>query len=353
MSDAAPQAGGNLPANPAAGRPERLAPVSGGHRPLWSVMIPTYNCANFLRETLASVLAQDPGPETMQIEVVDDASTCDDPEAVVRELGRGRVGFHRQPRNVGHAANFRTCLERSRGHIVHLLHGDDMVAPGFYERLGEGFARAPEAGAAFCRHIYIQADGTRVWESEPEREDAGLLENWLGRIGVRQLIQTPSIAVRREVYERLGFFDPRLSWSEDWEMWVRIARHYPVWYEPGSLAFYRLHEASSTSSKLRSGETLRDVRRAVDIIQAYLPAEDAPALRRRSLAHWADDALSVRVPMLLARGETAAAGRQVAEALRCDRSARTLAKLGPLLMRWLVSGRGRRRGQNDMKGRDT
>ena len=44
-------------------------------RPVWSVMIPTYNCARYLRETLASVLAQDPGPDQMQIEVIDDCST--------------------------------------------------------------------------------------------------------------------------------------------------------------------------------------------------------------------------------------------------------------------------------------
>ena len=64
---------------------------AGTVRPLWSVMIPAYNCASYLRQTLASVLAQDPGPEQMQIEVVDDGSTKDDPESVVRETGKGRV----------------------------------------------------------------------------------------------------------------------------------------------------------------------------------------------------------------------------------------------------------------------
>ena len=64
-----------------------IFPVPEGiPRPLLSVMIPTYNCANYLRETLTSVLTQDPGVELMQIEVVDDHSTKDDPEAVVREL---------------------------------------------------------------------------------------------------------------------------------------------------------------------------------------------------------------------------------------------------------------------------
>ncbi len=65
-----------------------IPPVPDGeHRPLWSVMIPTYNCAKYLRETLLSVLAQDPGAEVMQIEVIDDCST-DNPAAVVEEVGR-------------------------------------------------------------------------------------------------------------------------------------------------------------------------------------------------------------------------------------------------------------------------
>ena len=85
----------------------RIPPVPEGEsRPLWSVMIPTYNCAQYLRETLASVLAQDPGPEIMQIELIDDHSTDDDPAAVVAELGQGRVGFYQQPKNVGVPKNF-------------------------------------------------------------------------------------------------------------------------------------------------------------------------------------------------------------------------------------------------------
>ena len=64
--------------------PPPISPVAEGlHRPLWSVMIPTFNCAKYLRQTLESVLVQDPGTEQMQIEVVDDCSTKDDPEAVV------------------------------------------------------------------------------------------------------------------------------------------------------------------------------------------------------------------------------------------------------------------------------
>src|SRR5215204_402078 len=103
-----------------------IVPVpDGGLRPLWSVMIPSYNCARSLPETLESVLLQDPGPRAMQIEVVDDCSTEGDPEALVMELGRGRVSYFRQPENIGHSRNFNTCLQRSRGHLVHLLHGDD------------------------------------------------------------------------------------------------------------------------------------------------------------------------------------------------------------------------------------
>jgi hypothetical protein len=110
-----------------------IAPVPAGTaRPRWSVTIPTYNCADLLERTLASVLAQDPGADAMEIVVVDDCSTRDDPAAIAAAVGHGRVAFRRNPQNLGPTATFNACVGRARGRWVHLLHGDDMVLPGFY-----------------------------------------------------------------------------------------------------------------------------------------------------------------------------------------------------------------------------
>ena len=83
-------------------RPPKIEALpENGKRPLWSIMIPTYNCTRYLRHTLESVLAQALPQDEMQIEVVDDYSTDGDVKEVVEEIGRGRVSFYRQPQNRG------------------------------------------------------------------------------------------------------------------------------------------------------------------------------------------------------------------------------------------------------------
>jgi glycosyltransferase involved in cell wall biosynthesis len=306
----------------------QIAPVLAGMpRPLWSVMIPTYNCANYLTETLQSVLAQDPGRELMQIEVVDDCSTQDDPEAIARALAGDRVSFYRQPQNVGHILNFDTCLQRSHGKLIHLLHGDDLVLPGFYGKLQTGFDRHPKVGAAFSRNGFIDELSNWTGLSDLESPQSGILTNWLARIAVRQLIQTPSIVVRREVYEQLGGFDRRMKcWGEDWEMWVRIAAQYPFWYESQPLALYRQRATSLTGNSVRTGENIQDVRRAIDIMRAYLPAPTAAALNRNALQNYASYAWSTAGSFIKARDRTAAIA-QIREAIACHFSFSTLAVL--------------------------
>ena len=294
-------------------------------RPLWSVMIPTYNCARYLHDTLESVLVQDPGPSAMQIEVVDDASD-DDPEQVVATVGRGRVGFYRQSRNRGQTGNFATCIERASGHIVHLLHGDDQVLQGFYARLGSAFVQDSDIGAAFCRWQMIDHDGAEIEVANEEQAEPGRLHDALARLASEQRITTPAIAVRRSVYERLGGFDSRLKCSEDWEMWVRIAAHYSIWYEPDLLASYRVHGTSTTAKHLRNAEELRYTAMAIAMIRPLLPAGRAREIVRAARSAYAGTALG-HAARYRSAGDRAAALAHLRAALRFSWRPRVLRRV--------------------------
>lgn len=309
-----------------------IPPVPAGtSRPLWSVMIPTYNCANFLEETLVSVLANDPGPDLMQIEVVDDHSTTDDPLEVVQRIGRGRVDFFRQAENVGHARNFNSCIQRSRGRLVHILHGDDRVREGFYRRMAAAFENDPEIGAAFCRVWVIDEAGTVRYEMPALQPNPGRVADGVRTMAVRQPVETPAIVVRRDVYERLGGFDQRLKFcGEDLEMWVRISAHYPIWYEVEPLALYRTHARSLSGTSVRTGQNIRDVRFAIDTFSAYIPQEEADDIAARArtvVGVWAIDIAREAV----SRNDFAAARSQVREALHCSRSAPVMSALARLV----------------------
>jgi hypothetical protein len=157
-----------------------------------------------------------------------------------------------------------------------------------------------------------------------ERGDAGILQKWLERIASELPLQPPSIVVRRKVYERLGGFDSRmLSCGEDWEMWVRVAVHYPVGYEPAPLAVYRDNSNSLTKRSIRSGQNIRDVRKATHIIREYLPPTIARSATRKAGESWANWALHW-AERFIANGDAMAAAVQLREGLRCSRSHRIL-----------------------------
>lgn len=311
-----------------------IEPVSEEvHRPLWSVMIPTYNRTKYLEQTLKSVLEQGFRPEIMQIEVIDNCSTEGDPEAVVRRIGHDRVFFHRQPHNVGLIANLTTCIKRARGQLVHILHDDDLVLPGFYCHLQEAFEKEPTIGAAFCCYAQVNEENRQQYLAPLERSTSGIISNWIEQIAVGQRIEPPSIVVKRSVYEQLGGFHPGLSHSTDWEMWKRIAAHYSVWYEPKTLAYYRVHSSSDTSAVIKSGQNIVDTRRAIEVSRSYLPNAIADKLTSKAKENCALWALIIARRALI-RGDKTTAIVQIQEALKCSSSLRVISSLTllPLLV---------------------
>jgi hypothetical protein len=254
----------------------------------------------------------------MQIEVVDDHSTKDNPEEVVSEIGKGRIGFYRQPQNVGSLKNFETCINRSRGFLIHQLHGDDKVLPGFYQKMQDLFEKYPTIGAAFCRHDFINSDGKFLSHSRLEREESGILENWLERIGQRNRIQTPSIVVKREVYESLGAFRS-VHYGEDWEMWVRIAAHYPVAYEVTPLAEYRKHTSSISGQYIRTAQNIRDIQEVIEIINDYLPQDQKKELKLFATRHYANQAFKMAKYLKRTFNDKTGATAQLKEAIKMNK----------------------------------
>ena len=317
-------------------------------RPLWSVMIPTYNCAEYLRQTLLSVLAQDPGPDVMQIAVVDNHSTLDDPAAVVAELGQGRVEFYQHPKNIGLMKNCQTCFELSRGHLIHLLHSDDCVRDGFYQKLEQAFSEHPEIGAGFCRSVYIDEHSHWQGFSCMELRESGVLpSNWIERIAELCCISVPSVAVvRREVYEKLGGFDRRCGLSGDWEMWVRIFANYPVWFEVQPLAMWRKHLTSATGVNAKNSTFIQETFNTVEIIfKSYLPYALNSEIHNEAKRNCAFLALEA-TELLLKKGDIHKAIAQIQAALKYSPSFRVIRSAARIilldgtksLLRTIVSG---------------
>ncbi len=253
--------------------PPRIMPITeSSRRPRFSVMIPAYEPDEKICHTIASVFRQAPAADDMQITVVDDASSSDHVERLVRSVDpfrRVEIVSHRI--RLGLAGNWNRAIELARGHLVHLLHQDDSVSPGFYAAIDRGFRRGEGVGMAFCRSRIIDDQGRHTKTTSRQQWLSGVVKNWLPRIAERQRIQTPAAVVARTTYEVVGGYRSDLCYALDWEMWVRIAANFPVWYDPRPLATYRRHVANETSRLFASGAVWLDMARAIRINASTLP----------------------------------------------------------------------------------
>jgi hypothetical protein len=215
---------------------------------------------------------------------------------------------------------------------VHILHQDDFVLPGFYDRLRKG-AEQSDAGAIFCRYATANSKGHWMDLSEQHRESAGLLDDWHARITVHQLIQCPAIAVRRLVYEQLGGFLPHLNYVPDWEMWQRIASQFSFWFEPSILACYRVHPHSATSRMRLDAADSREVRELIDLTTVYHSPARGHALAKKARSYYAGLAVMYARDALAEAGFRAAC-TQILEALRLCRSPRIIWQICSFFVFW-------------------
>ena len=288
-------------------------PASGAPTPRWSVVIPAHNCAELLVPCLQSVLGQVSHRDDVEVVVVDDGSS-DDPAAVVTRVGSGRVRLVRNERPLGAVPNFNRCLGEARGEYVHLLHGDDLVLPGFYEAMDAALA-GPRVAAAFCRTQHVDAVGTPIAVTRSYVPGGGVWPDALRHLGSANRVAAPSIVVKASTYAAVGGFDESLPHAADWDMWARAATAGDVYFVDRVLAQYRVHGANDTSKRLRTGANMEERYRAMEHVLTHVPEAERPGLRRQGAALGTVYALRQAVRQVR-RGDLRTAGVQASWAAR-------------------------------------
>jgi len=199
--------------------PVRIIRHTDAH-PRTSVIIPTYNRANFLVECVAAVRNQSRTP--LEIIVVDDGSDDETREALNNFRGEVRILF--QP-NLGKAAALNHAISVATGDLIWIVDDDDVPLPRALSIL-EALLEDESVGFAFGKYTEFSDNdcGARIvtdtayWiECDPRDFLAASLLDFF--------VHQPGMLVRKAVYEAVGPFDESLIRSQDYEMTLRIARH--------------------------------------------------------------------------------------------------------------------------------
>jgi glycosyltransferase involved in cell wall biosynthesis len=185
-----------------------------------TVIIPTFNCAGFLAQAVDSVLAQTVVPS--QIIVVDDGSS--DATEVLLAPYRNRIQYIFQP-NLGVSTARNRGLAEAGHDLIAFLDADDVWHSRKIEAQLEAFSQQPELGLLGTKGFELPVD---IFPEIPMRERWVLRPATMRQLVVRSYFVTSTVMIRREVLRRVGAFDPQLRRAEDRDLYIRVARHYPV-----------------------------------------------------------------------------------------------------------------------------
>jgi len=208
-----------------------------------SVIIPAYNSAEWIAETIESVLAQD--YQNFEVIVVDDGSN-DETSFKVAQFPTVKYVLKD---NGGTASARNKGISEATGEYIALVDSDDLWEP---EKLSLQMALLERTGVEWVYSDAFAFDDKTGQRLFPFSKGVGKLYSGdiLSQLFVKCFIPSPTPVVSRRVFETVGYFNESgdVFNREDWEMWLRIARLYPVEFVNRPLAHYRMHQRSKTGN---------------------------------------------------------------------------------------------------------
>ena len=185
-----------------------------------TIIIPTYNRANKIHKSIASILAQT--YQDFELLIVDDGST-DNTQEVVESFGDDRLRYVRMPQNGGASAARNEGARLAQSEWIAFHDSDDTWRPDKLEKQVAYVKQHPEYAFVYCSYLMHKG----------EEEIAVPNETWGGKLEgdlftsllVRNSIGAPTMMMKKAVFEEVGGFDTTLKSLEDWDLALRVAEN--------------------------------------------------------------------------------------------------------------------------------
>jgi glycosyltransferase involved in cell wall biosynthesis len=207
-----------------------------------SIIIPTYNSDKYICEAIDSILCQT--YKDYEIIVIDDGSTDNTRIIIANHYPTVRY-FYSSNRGVSSARNI--GISKARGEFIAFLDADDLWAPEKLDKQVKLFWSKPELGLVFTEHSLFNETGVvKIGADKRRRLMHG---NIVRNVFLNSYVATPTVMVRKHVFDRVGLFEEELIVAEDDNMWMRIAMVYPIELIDDSLALIRIVEGSLSRGK--------------------------------------------------------------------------------------------------------
>lgn len=207
-------------------------------RPLISVIIPTFNRLKLLKETIASVQAQT--FTDFELIVVDDGSSDGTLQWLETVPG---ISFLSQA-NSGIAASRNKGASLSRGRWLSFLDHDDLWDKRKLEIQAKFAQNNPDLGMLAVKHVRL---GSRV---KPSRDLTWTKGDLFLKEYSESFIHTSSVMISRDVFETIGGFPTEYRYADEFDVWLKIAKSYPIAFYNEPLVFIRLYESNTSHNRV-------------------------------------------------------------------------------------------------------
>jgi glycosyltransferase involved in cell wall biosynthesis len=201
--------------------------------PAVSIVMAAKNYARFLPVAVGSVREQT--FEDWELLIVDDGSTDGTPATVKPFLSDSRIRYFRSDK-LGQTRAKNLGIAFSRAPLVAFLDADDVWLPTKLEKQVALLREQPETGVAFCRRTLIDDAGNDL---PPRPTSTPCRGKVLHELFVQNFVCFSSAMVRREILSHVGGLDPLLDLAIDYDLWLRVAKHYSFDYVDEKLVRYR------------------------------------------------------------------------------------------------------------------